>query len=544
RVQNLGPGQSQVAMRGVSAGQIVRDQPGVKEQVGIYLDESVISLSLFTPDLELVDLSRVEVLRGPQGTLFGSGSLSGTVRYITNQPVLGFREAAVTAEGNVVDEDALGARFNAMLNVPIGQKAALRAVTYYTRFGGFIDAVQPGGRVRDDVNDGERYGGRFALRIEPTPNLAITPRLIYQEFEADGFPRRDIFNILANPFTTTRPAVDLGNQQQFTQLQETFSDDFLLGDLNLEYSFANGMSFTSISSYTDRDILQVRDATALTGSITGGSIGLGEEIYTLDAPLFDRTEVEVFTQEARLASDPNARLRWVAGAFYSDIERDYGQDLLVRGFEDLSGIPTAGPLAPTDVLFFSRIPYDFEQFALFGEATYAVTDRLDITAGVRYFDFEEERELNFDGIFADTTIGEPGRTSSDGFSPRVMLNYVLNDNVNLNAQASEGFRLGGINDPLNVPLCSDQDLVTFGGRDSFEDETLWNYEFGIKSTFMDGRARFNVALFWMDIEDLQATVTAGTCSSRLVFNVPKSRSRGLDFEFAMRATEKLSFGFS
>jgi iron complex outermembrane recepter protein len=91
-VQNLGPGQSQIAMRGVSAGQIVRDQPGVKEQVGVYLDESVISLSLFTPDVDLFDISRVEVLRGPQGTLFGSGSLSGTVRYITNQPKLGISE--------------------------------------------------------------------------------------------------------------------------------------------------------------------------------------------------------------------------------------------------------------------------------------------------------------------------------------------------------------------------------------------------------------------------------------------------------------------
>src|SRR4030095_15368113 len=88
-VQNLGPGQSQVAMRGISAGQIVRDQPGVKEQVGVYLDESAISMSLFTPDIDLFDLSRVEVLRGPQGTVFGAGSLSGTVRYITNQPELG-----------------------------------------------------------------------------------------------------------------------------------------------------------------------------------------------------------------------------------------------------------------------------------------------------------------------------------------------------------------------------------------------------------------------------------------------------------------------
>jgi iron complex outermembrane receptor protein len=92
-IQNLGPGQSQVSVRGVSAGQVVRDQPGVKEQVGVYLDESVISLSLFTPDIDLFDLNRVETLRGPQGTLFGSGSVGGTIRYITNQPKLGASRA-------------------------------------------------------------------------------------------------------------------------------------------------------------------------------------------------------------------------------------------------------------------------------------------------------------------------------------------------------------------------------------------------------------------------------------------------------------------
>jgi len=107
-IQNLGPGQSQVVLRGVSAGQIVRDQPGVKEQVGVYLDESVISLSLFTPDLDLFDLNRVEVLRGPQGTLFGSGSIGGTIRYITNQPNLDEVEGLVEGDFNVVDGDDIG----------------------------------------------------------------------------------------------------------------------------------------------------------------------------------------------------------------------------------------------------------------------------------------------------------------------------------------------------------------------------------------------------------------------------------------------------
>src|SRR5436190_16323397 len=139
-VQNLGPGQSQVAIRGVSAGQIIRDQPGVKEQVGVYLDESVISLSLFTPDFDLVDLNRVETLRGPQGTLFGSGSVGGTIRYITNQPRLDRVEGLVEANVNALADGDLGYSMKGAINAPLGSTTAIRAVAYGTHFGGFIDA--------------------------------------------------------------------------------------------------------------------------------------------------------------------------------------------------------------------------------------------------------------------------------------------------------------------------------------------------------------------------------------------------------------------
>src|SRR5438874_5128475 len=138
-VQNLGPGQSQVSIRGVSAGQIVRDQPGVKEQVGIYLDESVISLSLFTPDIDLYDLNRVETLRGPQGTLFGSGSVGGTVRYITNQPKLERFEGEVEGGVSVAKGGDLGYEAKGALNIPIGSVAAVRGVLYGTHFPGFIN---------------------------------------------------------------------------------------------------------------------------------------------------------------------------------------------------------------------------------------------------------------------------------------------------------------------------------------------------------------------------------------------------------------------
>ncbi|HEX5580604.1 MAG TPA: carboxypeptidase regulatory-like domain-containing protein, partial [Gemmatimonadaceae bacterium] len=324
-VQNLGPGQSQVAIRGASAGQIARDQPGVKEQVGVYLDDSPISLSLFTPDLDLFDVSRVEVLRGPQGTLFGSGSLSGTARYITNQPEIGVRRVFGEVGGNWVDAGDAGAAVKLGVNVPLGSSVAARVSGYHNQLAGYMDAVQPDLRVDENVNTGRRTGVRAALRITPGERLLVTPRLVYQTVRMDGWNRIDAWNILANPYTTTRPAVTLGEREQFTQIEEPFDDDFLLADLNARYDFGP-MNLTSITSFTRRDILVVRDAGALTSSITGGSLGLPENVYTLDAPLDDATKVDVWTQELRLAGATD-RVRWLAGAFYSSNQRDYGQRL-------------------------------------------------------------------------------------------------------------------------------------------------------------------------------------------------------------------------
>src|ERR687888_2075016 len=174
-VQNLGPGQSQPAIRGASSGQIARDQPGVKEEVGAYLDEVPISLSLFTPDLDLFDVSRVEVLRGPQGTLFGSGSLGGTVRYITNLPELGVNSTFGEVGGSWIDGGDGGADVKVGANVPIGDKTAARVAVYHNQLAGYMDAVQPNLTVKKNVNTGTRTGVRAALRIAPTGKLSIIP---------------------------------------------------------------------------------------------------------------------------------------------------------------------------------------------------------------------------------------------------------------------------------------------------------------------------------------------------------------------------------
>jgi iron complex outermembrane recepter protein len=548
-VQNLGPGQNQVSMRGVSSGQIARDQPGVKEGVGAYLDESVISLSLFTPDIDLFDMNRVEVLRGPQGTLFGSGSESGTVRYITNQPELGVTRYFGEFAGNTISGGNQGGNAKVGINAPLGSTAALRIVGYYDRFAGYMNAVQPDLSVKKDVNTGDRTGVRAAVEIAPDESLTIIPRVVYQKVKMDGWNRIDIYNILANPFTTTRPAVTLGDRKLFTQIDEPFTDKFLLGDLNVKYNFGD-VTLSSITSYTHRDILVVRDAGALTSSITGGSFGLPPSVYTLNAPLDDATKATGWTQELRLSGGKD-RIKWVVGGFYGDSKRAYSQNLLVSGYEAM--VPSGSfvntrTVAPKDVLFFSDLHYKLRQFALFGEGTMAFTDKLSVTAGLRYYHFNEDKEQIFDGIFGAGSDGkpqsQPGSTKADGVAPRFIAMYKVSDSTNLDAQVSKGFRLGGVNDPLNVNLCTPQDRVTFGGRETWKDEKAWNYEVGSKSRLFGGRGSFNVSAFYVDINDLQATVTAGSCSSRVIFNVPKARSIGGEVEFAAAVNDNFDFSLS
>jgi iron complex outermembrane recepter protein len=542
-VQNLGPGQSQVAMRGVSSGQIARDQPGVKEEVGAYLDDVPISLSLFTPDLDLFDVARVEVLRGPQGTLFGSGSLGGTVRYISNQPQLGVRSTFGETGINWIDGGAPGNTAKLGFNVPLGAKAAFRVAGYSNEIGGYMDAVQPNFTVNKDVNGGARTGARVAFRLNPG-RFTITPQLVFQRVKMDGWNRIDAFNILANPYTTSRPPVQLGDRELFTQINEPYTDDFLLGSLTLRYDLG-GASLTSVSSYTIRNILVVRDAGALTSSITGGSIGLPQNVYTLNAPLNDATKSRVSTQELRLSGGRD-RFRWVVGGFYSGNRRHYGQDLLVAGFSSLSGIPTAGVFAPTDHLFWSDLHYYLKQTAAFGEATVPVGERLDLTGGIRYYKFDEQRDQIFDGIFGQDAKGnaqiQPGATKANGVAPRFIASYKASDAVTFNAQASRGFRLGGINDPLNVSLCTAQDLAVFSGHDSWKDEKVWNYEAGVKA--QGRRSSINLSVFDMEVTDLQLTVTAGSCSSRLILNAPKSRSQGVEAEVTITPGEHWDFAVS
>jgi outer membrane receptor protein involved in Fe transport len=544
-VQNLGPGQSQISIRGVSAGQLIRDQPGVKEQVGVYLDESVISLSLFQPDLDLFDLNRVETLRGPQGTLFGSGSVGGTIRYITNQPDVDKVEGLVEANINVVGEDSFGGHIKGAINVPMGDVAAIRVVGYHTEYAGFIDARRPSNGLTEDVNDGRRTGGRIALLFQPTPDISITPRVIYQEVRANGFNRQEVYNLYANPFTTTRPPVTFGQREQFLLLDEDFKDDTLIADLTASADLG-GIELTSVTTYINRDILVSRDASALTGSV---SIDLNflPASFLLPSNLVDTTDLKTWTQELRVSSSGEGPFQWLLGAFYSNVDRIYAQRLPTPGYDVFTdirfGAGTSVAVAngfPLNSPYNADLPYDIKQLALFGEASYDISEALTATAGLRYYDFKENRGFKSGGLFSNGD-NQTDETKSDGFSPRLLLSYEAADDVIINLQASKGFRLGGVNDPLNEGLCSAQDVIDYGGFDTYEDESLWNYEAGVKSKF--GPITVNAAAFYTDISNLQVTADAGSCSSRVVFNAD-AHTMGVEFEISARPAKGLDLSIA
>lgn len=546
---DLGPGQSKLAIRGFSSGQVLRDESARKESVGVYLDESSIGIALFTPDIDLFDLNRVEVLRGPQGTLFGSGSISGTVRYITNKPNLNDQEGAIEVDANTIEGGSNGSSVKGYINIPLSDNTAVRAVGYYKKWGGFIDALTESGDVWEDVNSGEKYGGRIALTYAPTDELTITPRVVFQKLETNGYPRADVINFFHNEYTTEgiREPGKFGEYEQFLFLREGTTDDFLMFDLNLEYEFES-MTFTSVTSYIDRKIDVIQDGTALTSHVNNVAIGLTGDVLFVPSPLNNITDVTALSQEFRLSSNTDGDFQWLAGVYYLDRDKDFTQQLDTPGFDELTagnGLPPTADLtvpltSDSDVLYISSIPVMHKQYSIFGEASYDFTEKWNATIGLRYFKFEESRDARLLGLFggADDPDKRFRSTSDSGFNPRFILSYRVDAQLKLNAQASKGFRLGGINDPL-IDLCLESGA---GDAERFGREEVWNYEVGAKSTMANGTVRLNASAYRMEISGLQVTDRL-PCSASVVRNVPESTINGVEIELSAFATDDLELGF-
>jgi iron complex outermembrane receptor protein len=485
-----GSGRNKITLRGVSTGVDQNHQ----SPVGIYIDETPVSFPNNEPDLRLYDVERIEVLRGPQGTLYGAGSMGGTIRMITAKPKLDRVEASVSGSLSTTRHGDESVALNGMINVPLAtDKVAMRTVFYYRNEGGFVDNAQLG---KSNVNDAETWGARFSLKMAPSETFDATASILLQRSDFGG--TQEIDPTLAE--LTQRRAV-----------AELRSDDLTVYSLVLHNDFG-WADLVSTTSYLDRKINDNRDVTAF--------LGVPVPVW-LNNVVPDKN----FVQEIRLASPSGGTVEWIAGLYYSRRKNSLYQLAWHGG---LFGIPATTPLLDSDINNVTK------QYAAFGELSVNVTEALKITGGLRAFKVKERFSKVSDGIIAGGFSSDSGGSSESKINPKINISYKATPDILVYAQAAQGFRVGGPN--TTIPP-----LGGVSAPATFDSDSLWNYEVGFKSDFLGGKATLNASLFYIDWSDIQVTVTRPDGFS-YVTNGDKAKSKGAEVELSLRPVGGLELG--
>jgi outer membrane receptor protein involved in Fe transport len=504
-----------VALRGIQG----------RGTTGMYIDDTPIIDSL---DPRVLDIDRIEVLRGPQGTLYGARSMGGTIRLITKQP--DFKEMSGEAHGNVSTTSHGGTNYliDGGLNLPLSDKVAMRVSAFDQNDDGIFDRAfgprtAPPTSVRKNVDRSETYGGQIALRWEPIEGLSVTPRVMYERTTLDGFPYAD-------------QRVDNFVQRQVFDLREGGHDKWTLSSLTINYQASYG-TFTSSTSYFDRTTFEHEDST----DVLQLYLGFPDAI---PGPITLMRGLTRFAQEARFASSFAGPLQIVSGVFYSDgkVPRDYEWTGV--------GLADAGVGAPSDLALAFIDERKTTELAFFGEASYQVLPKLKATLGLRYFKNETTFSQNTDGFFygGPLAVSEP-KTSEDGITPKYLLEYQATPDILLYTSASKGFRIGGNNITLPTgPGGCDEDLAAIGLTNEeirvFKSDTLWDYDIGLKSTFANRRVTLNVAAFRIDWKNIQQSIALPNCGYGYTGNSGKARSKGFELALSARPVEQLTFGLN
>ncbi|QIG79386.1 TonB-dependent receptor [Stakelama tenebrarum] len=496
--QDDGPGRAQIFIRGVSSGADI--DTGKESTVGVYFDETPVSEGSSQPELKLYDISRVEVLRGPQGTLYGSGSLGGTVQIITNQPEFDRIAGHGELVGSITEHGGANGSAKGWLNLPLGSDTAVRAVGYGLHNSGFLDNGLTG---ETDINDETTYGGRLTLRHRASSRVEFALTGMYQRSESGAY----------NRVTDHYPELVKDQSEP-----EPYTDRF--GVVNLAVDADLGFAhLTSSTSYFDRKRVFENDIDYFLEALAGIPRGLSLYRYTAQS----------FTQEVRLASQASGPLQWLVGGYFVSRDEDYFQTINIRGAPPAS--------APEANLFYATTDGEVRQIAGFGEASYEPLDGLELTAGLRVSHIVRRADAVKGGlIYGGVLDRQAGRFEDTATTPKFNISYRFDEDVLVYAQASKGFRIGGTNPGLPpCPTCI-VDLQSEFGPDS-----LWNYELGLKSQFFDRALTFNASLFWIDWDDIQLSVGREDGFTGFT-NAGRARSRGFELEVDGRVSPNLQLG--
>jgi len=512
-IQPISPGFVGVYMRGVASGEN-RNHSGPMPSVGTYIDEIPITTISGALDVHAYDIQRIEALAGPQGTLYGANSQSGTIRIITNKPDTSEFSAAYSVEGNSVENGGIGGSVEGYVNAPLSDSAAIRIVGWAQHDAGYIDNVA-GARLyptsgilhdnfdvaKDDYNEVDTYGARAALKIDLDNNWTVTPMVMAQDEKTEGVFFYD-------------PGVgDLAVTHWFP---ENSHDRWALAALTIEGKVAN-LDVTYAGGYMDRTIdsnLDYADYGFFYDTVLGyGSYFTSDGVIpggTLINPAQYINARDGFTKEShelRFASPAEDRFRFIAGLFYQRQEHDIYQRYLMNGLFDGHEVSTLDDT----IWLTSQKRIDVDK-AIFGEVSFDLTERLTATGGLRLFKSENSLEgfFGFGAQFASDygvpLLGEaacfaPGGnrdapctnlnklTEEEGTTHRLNLSYKIDEDAMIYATWSTGYRPGGVNRRGTLP--------------PYSSDYLTNYEFGWKTTLADGRLRFNGAVFWEEWEDFQ-----------------------------------------
>jgi iron complex outermembrane recepter protein len=548
------PGRNSIFMRGISTGSA---EYYTDSQISIYLDDQPLTSVSQQVDIWPIDIERIESLPGPQGTLFGSSSQAGTIRYITNKPDSDGYSSQLDLEVGTIKDGEETYDVSGHLNIPVSDNLAVRVVGFYSLTGGWVDNVlgadlagttDNSDVVEDDWNEYETYGGRIAARWLINPKWESTLSLISQYGYTDGTWDSD-------------PA--LGDYKTTHFFKEWRDDDWYQTSLNVkgDLGFAE-LSMTA--SYFDRNIDYVWDDMTYDQWRTQYySYPIYDTAYLI-GQIYNWQEQKRETYEVRLTSKGESRLQWMVGAFYEDVNDwwDYGKQLpglmttpawtaanyyayVARYY---FGLDVQYPVAPTDLYYQNIFDKTIKQKAVFGEVTYDLTEKWSVTGGMRWFEYDRhEVEESFvpQGVPAwdpraaidpDTGefIGAPvgGRIESSGSESDTVFKfatqYKFDEDRMVYFHYSEGFRLGG----NNAARAAATGLV----EPTYKPDKLENYELGLKSTWLDDRLQLNIAAFLMEWKDFQLNVDTDIYWARGIFNGNDAEQQGIEADVIWNVT--------
>jgi iron complex outermembrane recepter protein len=557
------PGYGILYMRGISSG---GDgvHSGSMPSVGVYLDEQPVTTIGQVLDVHIYDIARIETLAGPQGTLFGQGSQAGTLRIITNKPVMEEFQGGYDLGIDTVKDGDLGYTLEGMVNLPIGERAALRLVGWHESDGGYIDNVPSsityGGSgitvdnadlVEEDFNTVDTTGGRALLKVDLNDNWSVTPGVMYQEQEANGVWSHDPEDL-----------GDLKAQRFFPEFQD---EDWIQSTLTVEGNIADSMNFVYALSHLDRDVFATDDYTGYAEYIE--SLYDPGSCYHYDA-LGNCTDSSQYIQsderftrlshEVRLQSAGEGPLRWIVGGFYQKQVHDFDLQWIVPGMPDTvnGGYPITVVEGNKAVWQTYQIRTDRDE-AFFGEVSYDFSDTISATLGIRHFEYDN-RLYGFNGFLGhctgfydangdfveDRDNGTPqypcfdtrildDSTTGDGESWKGTINYQLTDDTMVYATYSEGFRSGGVN-RARVP-----------NIEKYRPDWVNNHEVGWKSMWLDGQLRFNGAAYMLDWEDFQYGFLDFSISNiTIIGNVGQARTVGAEFDLSWLPSDNLNLSLA